>query len=86
MKKDQPKKHDVVYIDSASGKQYFTKGTQTSKETMDIEGVTYQVFRMEVTADTHPVYTGKRRIIDTEGRADRFNKVQAAAASRNKDA
>ncbi len=82
MKKDQPKLNDILYIDSASGKEYFAKGTQTSKETKELDGVTYFVIKMEVTSDTHPVFTGKRRIIDTEGRAERFKKVQDAVAKK----
>jgi len=79
MKKDHPQKYDVVYIDSSSEKKFFTLSTVKSDETMEIDGKTYFVFRPEVTSDTHPVYTGKRRIIDSEGRAERFNSIQANA-------
>ena len=40
------------------------------KET--IEGVEYQVIVRDVTSDSHPVYTGEKRFVDTAGRVEKF--------------
>ncbi len=47
--------------------------------------------RVDICSQCHPHYTGKKRIVDTAGRVDRFNqrrvaseKAQKAAAKREK--
>ncbi|HEY0076666.1 MAG TPA: 50S ribosomal protein L31 [Abditibacteriaceae bacterium] len=47
--------------------------------------------RVDICSNCHPHYTGKKRIVDTAGRVDRFNqrrvaseKAQKAAAKREK--
>lgn len=47
--------------------------------------------RVDICSNCHPFYTGKKRIVDTAGRVDRFNqrrtaaeKAQKAAARREK--
>lgn len=49
--------------------------------------------RLDICSQCHPFYTGKKRIVDTAGRVDRFNqrratslKVQKEAAKRAKTA
>lgn len=49
--------------------------------------------RLDLCSNCHPFYTGKKRIVDTAGRVDRFNqrraigeKAQKAAAKREKAA
>ena len=39
-----------------------------------IDGVEHYVIHCEVTADTHPFWTGKVHRLDTAGRIDRFAK------------
>ena len=44
-------------------------------------------FHVEICASCHPFFTGKSKLIDTEGRVDRFRKkyaAQAAAAAAKK--
>ncbi len=36
-------------------------------------------FHVEICANCHPFFTGKQKLIDTEGRVDRFNKKLAAS-------
>jgi len=37
-----------------------------------IDGVEYQVVLRDVTADSHPAYTGEKRFVDTAGRVEKF--------------
>ena len=76
MKKDlHPALHDVVFKDVSCDFQFLGKSTQTSKETVKWEdGNTYPLLKVEISSGSHPFFTGKQRVVDTEGRIDRFNK------------
>ena len=40
--------------------------------TIDIEGVTYPLVKVEISNTSHPFYTGKMKLVDTAGRVDKF--------------
>lgn len=46
--------------------------------------------RVEICSNCHPFFTGRQKLVDTEGRVDRFQKkfakTQALQAARQKDA
>ncbi len=69
-----PDYRKVVFIDANTGKEYKTRTTKRSAEKKTIDGEEYQVISLEITADTHPFWTGKMHRIDSAGRIDRFNK------------
>lgn len=46
--------------------------TQASGETKTVDGIDYQVVRVEISAFSHPFYTGQKRIVDTAGRVEKF--------------
>ena len=76
MKKNiHPDYHPVVFRDSATGKQFLTRSTATS--TVDVEwadGNHYPLIVVDVTADSHPFWTGGRRIMDTAGQVEKFHR------------
>lgn len=75
MKKDiHPDYHEVVFMDSATGKKFLAGSTINSKETTDYEGKDYPLIRVEVTSDSHPFYTGKQKFAKADGQIERFNK------------
>ena len=75
MKKDiHPKTRPVVFKDTSSGFQIITDSTVESKQTIDIDGKNYPLVSFDVSSASHPFYTGKQRLLDTEGRAERFAK------------
>ncbi len=69
-----PSYKPVVFIDANTGKEYISRSTKHVSETKVIDGVEYGVISLEITADTHPFWTGKQHRVDTAGRIDRFNK------------
>ncbi|UQS84038.1 type B 50S ribosomal protein L31 [Bombilactobacillus thymidiniphilus] len=69
-----PDYHEVVFMDSATGKKFLAGSTVNSSETVDYEGKEYPLIRMEITSDSHPFYTGKQKFTQADGRIDRFNK------------
>jgi len=69
-----PEYRKTVFVDANTGKEYLTRSTKISNEKRTINGEEYQVISLEITADTHPFWTGKMHHLDTAGRIDRFNK------------
>ncbi len=85
MKKSiHPTMHPTVFIDISSGDQILTTSTMQTSEKMDIDGVTYQVVRSDITSHSHPFFTGEMRFVDLKGRVDGFNKKMQHAAERQK--
>jgi large subunit ribosomal protein L31 len=76
MRKDiHPNFRPVVFKDISCDYSYLTKSTAKSKETIVWEdGKEYPVVKFEVSSASHPFYTGKHRIVDAEGRAEKFKK------------
>lgn len=40
-------------------------------------GATQAEIHVDICSECHPFYTGKQKLVDTEGRVDRFNKRYA---------
>jgi large subunit ribosomal protein L31 len=51
-----------------------TRSTRTSTETVELDGGTYPVVDVDVSTASHPLWTGRGRVLDTEGRVDRFER------------
>jgi len=65
----------VVFRDAATGKEFLTRSTATSENTVAwSDGNTYPVITVDVTSDSHPFWTGAQRVMDTEGRVERFRR------------
>ena len=62
----------VAFKDMSNGDTFISRSTVNTKETIDIEGVTYPVVKMEISSSSHPFYTGKSNLVDTAGRVDKF--------------
>ena len=77
MKKDiHPEEYrTVIFKDMSNDYAFMTKSTAAAKETIKWEdGNEYPLVKVEVTADSHPFYTGKKIFVDTAGRVEKFNK------------
>ena len=73
MKADiHPTLHPVAFVDVSSGKKFLTASTMKSKKTEIIDDVEYQVVICDITADSHPAFTGEKRFVDTAGRVEKF--------------
>ena len=62
----------VAFKDMSNEDVFLTKSTVNSKETIEIEGIEYPLYKMEISRTSHPFYTGKSKLIDTAGRIDKF--------------
>lgn len=66
---------EVVFKDLSSGFAFLTRSTKDSKETIQWEdGKDYPVIKVEISSGSHPFYTGQQRMLDTEGRVEKFRK------------
>lgn len=76
MKADiHPNYRNVVFQDTSSGDKFMTRSTVETSETVVWEdGNEYPLAKVEISAFTHPFYTGQMKIIDTAGRVERFQK------------
>jgi large subunit ribosomal protein L31 len=67
-----PVMNNVCYLDIGTGKRFLTKSTMKSTRKETIDGVEYSVIIRDVTMDSHPAYTGEKRLVDTAGRVEKF--------------
>ncbi|WP_413512071.1 type B 50S ribosomal protein L31 [Myroides odoratus] len=67
----------VAFKDMSNEDVFLTKSTVDTKETLEVDGVVYPVFKMEISRTSHPFYTGKSKLIDTAGRIDKFKNKYA---------
>ena len=63
-----PALNNVCFLDIGTGKKFLTKSTMKSARTEKIDGQDYFV----ITMDSHPAYTGEKRLVDTAGRVEKF--------------
>lgn len=78
MKPDiHPAYHKVLFVDSATGKEWVTRSTLTSKDTKVVDGEELPVVKLEISSYSHPFWTGKLRVLDSDGKIDRFKRRYA---------
>ena len=79
MRKDiHPNYREVVFYDTSSEYKFITKSTIETSETIQWEdGKEYPLFKIEVSSNSHPFYTGKKMMLDTAGRVEKFNRRYA---------
>lgn len=75
MKPDiHPDYHPVVFQDAGTGKTFLIRSTVTSDRTIEYQGATYPLVVVDVTADSHPFWTGTSRHLDTAGQVEKFRR------------
>ncbi len=75
----------VVFEDLNNGYRLLTRSTVDTAETTKYDdGKEYPLVKVHITSASHPFFTGEERILDIEGRVDKF-KARAAAGAAAKD-
>ena len=69
-----PEYREVVFQDIATGDTFLTRSTAAvrAKDTIELDGKEYPLIRVEISSASHPFYTGKQTLVDTEGRVEKF--------------
>ena len=76
----------VVFSDDVAGFAFLTQSTAQTTETIKWEdGNEYPLVKVHISSASHPFFTGEEKIIDTEGRVDRFKAKFAAAEARKEE-
>ena len=74
-----PPVHPVLYVDGEN--KWTGLSTAKSNSTESIDGVDHYVIKVEISAFTHPFYTGQKRLVDTAGRVEKFMRRYGNAGS-----
>jgi large subunit ribosomal protein L31 len=84
MKKDlHPDQYrPVVFQDLNNNTTFITKSTVATEETITIDGVAYPLVKVHISSASHPFFTGQEKLVDIEGRVDKFKARQEAAKAR----
>ncbi|MCP2261967.1 large subunit ribosomal protein L31 [Streptoalloteichus tenebrarius] len=70
-----PDYHPVVFQDASTGTAFLTRSTAVSSRTVTwSDGNTYPLIVVDVTNESHPFWTGGRRVLDTAGRVEKFHR------------
>lgn len=76
----------VVFEDLNNGSKILTRSTVATEETTKWEdGNEYPLVKVHISSSSHPFFTGEERIVDIEGRVDKF-KARAEAAKKAREA
>ena len=71
MKADiHPKSYPVLFVDGDH--EWIGVSTSKTNQTREIDGVSYFVVNVDISAFSHPFYTGTKRLVDTAGRVEKF--------------
>ena len=83
MKTDtHPDYREVLFHDVSCDFKVITRSTINTRETGTYEGKEYPLVKIEVSAESHPFYTGKHKIVDTAGRVEKFRQKFGTVGSK----
>ena len=70
-----PTYRPVIFKDVSCDFAILTRSTiQTSLTDTWTDGKEYPLVRLDISSASHPFYTGKHKVLDTEGRIEKFRK------------
>ncbi len=80
----------VVFEDLNNNERFMVRSTVKTQETVKIDGVDYPLVKVHISAASHPFFTGQEKLVDIEGRVDKFEKrrkmAEAAKIARSEKA
>jgi large subunit ribosomal protein L31 len=62
----------VVFHDVSCGSKFLTRSTISTEKTTEFEGQEYPMVNIDISSASHPFYTGTQKLLDTEGRVERY--------------
>ncbi len=68
-----PDYREVVFVDMSNGFKFITRSTLSTRETIKMDdGKEYPMFKLDVTSESHPFYTGAQQRVSETGRVEKF--------------
>lgn len=85
MKKDIHHKNyrPVVFQDLNDKTTFLTQSVVATDDKITLDGIEYPLVKVHISSATHPFFTGQEKLVDIEGRVDKFKARQEAAAARS---
>ncbi len=75
----------VIFKDISNDISFLSRSCADTRDTEKWEdGNEYPLIKLEISATSHPFFTGKMKFVDTAGRIDKFNKKFANFTSKRK--
>lgn len=73
----------VVFQDLNNDWSFLTRSTAKAEDTIKWEdGNEYPLVKVHISSASHPFFTGQEKLVDIEGRVDKFKARQEAAKAR----
>jgi large subunit ribosomal protein L31 len=72
----------VVFQDLNNNETFLTRSTVATEDTIKLDGVEYPLVKVHISSASHPFFTGQEKLVDVEGRVDKFKARQEAAKAR----
>ena len=72
---------EVVFRDVTTNSEWIIRSTAKTDKTTVVDGKEYPLYDLAISSHSHPFYTGKRKLVDSEGRIERFNKKYGRKAA-----
>lgn len=69
-----PEYREVLFFDVSCDKRFVIKSTIETDLTETFEGKEYPMVKLDISSESHPFYTGTQKIVDSEGRIEKFRK------------
>jgi len=69
-----PEYRDVVFKDVSSGEKFVIGSTIETEKTTSVDGEEFPLYEVEVSSASHPFYTGEQKLVDSEGRVEKFKR------------
>lgn len=77
----------VVYQDLSNNAMFLVSSTAKTDEVIKFtDGKEYPLVKVHISSSSHPFYTGQEKLLDVEGRVDKFKARTAAAAKARESA
>jgi large subunit ribosomal protein L31 len=67
-----PKYRFVVFRDISNNTEFLTRSCVNTSDKTTLDGEEYPLFTTDISSTSHPFYTGQQKLMDVEGRVDRF--------------
>ena len=68
-----PEYREVVFQDMSNGFRFITRSTLNTREKITLDdGKEYPLFKLDVSSESHPFYTGAQQRVNEAGRVEKF--------------
>lgn len=85
VEKVEEQARDVVFRDVTADEEFIVSSTIEAEQTTEIDGEEYPLREVEVSSASHPFYTGEQKLVDTEGRVERFERKYGEVGSSDEE-